>query len=191
MGIENVLVVSSNENGIALITDLLSASDTFSIQCAHSGSQARRMISNQDYDLLVINCPLSDEFGHDLGQYAMQAASSDVLLLVKGDLADDIQAKVENDGIFVVSKPVSRPFFYQAFKMVCASRRRVLGLKDENIRLQNKIQEIRLVDRAKYALMQYLQMTEPQAHRYIEKRAMDLRLTRKEVAQSILNTYET
>ena len=191
MEIENVLVASSTENGISLITELLAADDSFSIQCARSGSQARRMILENDYDLVIVNCPLSDEFGHEFGQYAMQAASSDVLLLVKGEIADDIQAKVENDGIFVVSKPVSRPFFYQAFKMVCASRRRVLGLQNENVRLQNKIQEIRLVDRAKYALMQYLNMTEPQAHRYIEKRAMDLRLTRKEVAQSILNTYET
>ena len=38
--------------------------------------------------------------------------------------------------------------------------------------------------------MQYLKLTEPQAHRYIEKQAMDTRKTRKEVAQSILLRYE-
>lgn len=47
-----------------------------------------------------------------------------------------------------------------------------MRLKSENERLQEKIAEIRLVDRAKCALIQYADMTEPQAHRYIEKQAM-------------------
>ena len=48
-----------------------------------------------------------------------------------------------------------------------------------------------MVDRAKCAMIQYLNMTEPQAHRYIEKQAMDLRITKKEVARGILETYDT
>jgi response regulator NasT len=34
-------------------------------------------------------------------------------------------------------------------------------------------------------------MTEGQAHRYIEKQAMDMRTPRKEIAENILKTYET
>ena len=48
-----------------------------------------------------------------------------------------------------------------------------------------------MVDRAKCALIQYLGFTEPQAHRYIEKQAMDLRQTRREVAESILKSDES
>ena len=48
-----------------------------------------------------------------------------------------------------------------------------------------------MVNRGKYALMQYLHMTEPQAHRYIEKQAMDLRKNRQEIAERILETYES
>ena len=53
----------------------------------------------------------------------------------------------------------------------------------------NQIEEIRLVDRAKCALIQYLSFTEQQAHRHIEKQAMDMHIT-KEVALGILKTYE-
>lgn len=49
----------------------------------------------------------------------------------------------------------------------------------------------RLIDRAKRTLMRYLGFTEPQAHRYIEKHAMDLRVTRAEVARGILKIYES
>ena len=52
------------------------------------------------------------------------------------------------------------------------------------------MEEIRLVDRAKCALIQYLSLTEPMAHRYIEKEAMDRRVSRREVAEGILRTYE-
>lgn len=51
-------------------------------------------------------------------------------------------------------------------------------------------EEMSLIDRAKLALMLYLNMSEPMAHRYIEKRAMDMRLTKKEIAKNILKTYE-
>ena len=53
-----------------------------------------------------------------------------------------------------------------------------------------KGEEIRLVDRAKCVLIQVLSMTEPQAHRYLEKEAMDRRVTRREVAEQVLRTYE-
>ena len=92
--------------------------------------------------------------------------------------------------MLVLGKPLGRAMFYQALKMVTAAHRRMMGLKSENLQLQKKIDEIRLVDRAKCALIQYLSMTEAQAHRYIEKQAMDRRTTRGRVAQSIIEIYE-
>lgn len=64
------------------------------------------------------------------------------------------------------------------------------NLKNQNQKLQNKIDEIRLINRAKCVLIQCLSMTEQQAHRYIEKQSMDLRQSRSTTAESILKTYE-
>ncbi len=50
--------------------------------------------------------------------------------------------------------------------------------------------EQRLIIRAKRTLMLYLNMSEAAAHRYIDKRATDMRLTKKEIAKNILKTYE-
>jgi len=90
----------------------------------------------------------------------------------------------------IVSKPINRSLLYQATKLAYSTHSRVLGYKRENIKLQSKIEEIRLVDRAKYALIQYLNMTEQQAHRYIEKQAMDMRVSKKEISEGIIRTYE-
>ncbi len=53
-----------------------------------------------------------------------------------------------------------------------------------------KMDEIRLVNRAKWALISNLGMDEPQAHRYIEKHAMDMRICKREASETIIKTYE-
>ena len=51
------------------------------------------------------------------------------------------------------------------------------------------MEEIRLVNRAKWLLIGELKMDEPSAHRYIEKQAMDRCVSKGEVARGILRTY--
>ena len=51
------------------------------------------------------------------------------------------------------------------------------------------MEEIRLVNRAKWILIQHLKMNESDAHRYIEKRAMDTCVSRREIAENIIKTY--
>ena len=72
-----------------------------------------------------------------------------------------------------------------------SAQRRVRGLKKENAKLQNKIVTIKKIDRAKCALIQYLNMSEEQAHKYIERQAMDRQVTREKIAESILKMYES
>ena len=50
--------------------------------------------------------------------------------------------------------------------------------------------EIQLINRAKLLLIEKLGKSESEAHRFIEKQAMDLRKTKKEVAESIIGTYD-
>ncbi|MCI8441077.1 MAG: ANTAR domain-containing protein [Provencibacterium sp.] len=157
---------------------------------AQSGAAARRLLCENDYELVLINAPLSDEFGHDLALHAVQCSQAGVLLIVRNEQADAVAAKVEDEGVFILGRPLSRELFYQAVKLVKAARRRLMGMQQENRRLQGKIEEIRLCGRAKCALIQYCGYTEPQAHRYMEKQAMDERRTRREIAEEILKIYE-
>ena len=52
------------------------------------------------------------------------------------------------------------------------------------------MEEIRLVNRAKWLLIEKENMTEPEAHRYIEKQAMDHCVSRKAIAQQLIETYQ-
>ena len=74
--------------------------------------------------------------------------------------------------------PVSAPTFKEAIRMetlrlLCITRERLRGMEKKAVTLQEKMEEIRLVNRAKWLLIEELKMTEQEAHRYIEKQAMD------------------
>ena len=50
--------------------------------------------------------------------------------------------------------------------------------------------DIRTINRAKWLLIEQLRMTESEAHYYIERQAMDTRLSRREVAENIIRSYD-
>ncbi len=187
---DSVLIVSSSDKSIGLLSQLINSWSVTKITSTKSSGEARRLVNTLDYDLVIINTPLSDEFGDELSASITDMSSSGVILIIQNEIADEISSKVSDYGVLVVSKPIVRQVFFQALKLAIASKKRMSGLISENNLLQKKIEEIRLVTRAKCILIQYLNMTEEQAHRYIEKQAMDMRSARKEVAQKILDKYE-
>ena len=63
-------------------------------------------------------------------------------------------------------------------------------VNDTRKAIEEKMEEIRLVNRAKWLLIEELNMTEQEAHRYIEKQAMDRCVTKRAVAEQILSTYK-
>lgn len=187
---DSVLIVSSSEKGRSFLEELVNLNSYKEIVTAGCSSEARHILTERNFDLCIINAPLSDESGTDLALNIVDKATVQVMLIVRSEIAEEISARVEEFGVFVVSKPINRQVFWNALKLMTASCNRMKVLKDENVQLHRKIEDIKFIDRAKCVLIEYLKMTESEAHRFIEKQSMDLRISRKEVAVRILRTYE-
>ena len=114
-----------------------------------------------------------------------------VILLVPGESYDQVCYKVEDDGVLTLGKPLSGQALQTAIRLATALRAKLQKLDKKNQALQEKMQDIRTVNRAKWLLMEQLRMTENEAHYYIEKQAMDMRLSRREVAENIIRSYDT
>jgi response regulator NasT len=187
---DSVLIVSNTASTLGILADLLKMQAFSRIVSTATGSESRRALGESNFDLVIIDTPLSDEFGDAFALHAAEATSAGVILLTAGDTLYEMNEAVEEAGVFALPKPAPPGLFYQSVKLLLASRKRELRLLDENRQLQGKLQEIRVIDRAKCVLIQYLNMTEFQAHRYIEKQAMDLRQSKVVIAENILKTYE-
>jgi response regulator NasT len=107
----SVLLVSSSERGKDFLSELLRAHDFSEITTVKSGSEARRLLNQKDFELVVINAPLRDESGEELSLMVTDTSMVGVILIVRSEIADDVSAKVENNGVFVLPKPLSRSYF--------------------------------------------------------------------------------
>ena len=187
----SLLIVCSSEKSRDMIHALIAAQSFSSVTDADCGAEARQMMLSDSFDLVIINTPLSDEYGHELALDFAERTGSGVILLTKNEQYDELSYRVGKYGVVTLPKPIYRPMFEQSLQMLSAVRRRLYKMEEENAKLKVKMEEIRRVDMAKCLLIESLGMTEAEAHRYIEKRAMDTRAAKVEVADSIIKTYKT
>lgn len=185
-----VMIVAATANSSDTLSGFLNEECKTDITVCRSGIEARRAASVNDFDFVIVNTPLCDEFGIDLSMSIAGYSDACVMMIVKCENADDIADKVRESGVFVLSKPFSKPSFIQAIHFMQVAYMRTKNYKTENNILMKKIEDIRLVDRAKCVLIERLGMTEQQSHHYIERQAMDLRSSKHDVAKNIIKTYE-
>ena len=186
----SVLAVSASLKFVETLRTLLPEGRYGPVTVLHDAAAARRALAENSYGLVLINTPLPDEFGTRLALDACESSSAGVLLLVKAEHCPDIEAQVSAHGVLTLAKPTSAQLFAQTLRLLCITRERLRGMEKKAVTLQEKMEEIRLVNRAKWLLIEELKMTEQEAHRYIEKRAMDRCVTRRAVAEQILSTYQ-
>ena len=185
-----VLIVTAVDKIFEQTTSLFPASSSQTADRAVSINEAQRKISDRPYDLVIIGAPLPDDFGVRFAMDVSRSPATVAMLLVRTELYDDVYAKVVEYGVFVMRLPTSPSVVRQAFDWLIATRERLRGLEKKTVSLQDKMDEIRLVNRAKWALITHLNMTEEAAHRYLEKQAMDRCLPKRTIAEDILRVYK-
>ena len=186
----SVLIVTASDSFVSSVMPLLPVTDYWPVTTVRSVSEARRRIVETDFDIVLINAPLPDDFGMRLAIDICTNSGAGVLLMVKSDLFNDIYAKVVSYGVITLSKPTNLQMVAQNLRILCATRERMRQMQARQATVEEKIEEIRLVNRAKWLLIECLGMTEPEAHRYIEKQSMDERISKREVAENIIKTYK-
>ena len=186
----SVLIVTASDSFTNSIMPLLPVTDYWPVTTVRSVGEARRRIAETDFDIVLINAPLPDDFGMRLAIDICTNSGAGVLLMVKNDLFNDIYAKVISYGVITLSKPTNLQMVAQNLRILCATRERLRQMEAKQATVEEKIEEMRLVNRAKWLLIECLGMTEPEAHRYIEKQSMDERISKREVAENIIKTYK-
>ncbi|MFI3312878.1 MAG: ANTAR domain-containing protein [Eubacteriales bacterium] len=187
---KRALVVSAVEKATEFFVETLGDINIKEIVKCRSGEEARLAMAEDSFDLVVINHPLVGEAGESLSRYAAKKAGMKVILAVKAQDYPNIAKEMTPRGIFTVSKPTNRQIFGAVLQSAQVSYFAGLAKEEEISRLRQKLEDIKIVDRAKCMLISNFSMDEQQSHRYIEKQAMDLRISRRKVAENILKAYE-
>lgn len=185
----NILIAGKTEEICDSIAQLLLELDCDNISTFTSGAIIRD-VDISKFDSVIISTPLSDEFGLDLVADISKDAKNGIVVLAKREIADEVQKKIRFTGAFVLPRPFNKALLVQTIKLAEIAHIGMAKLEEENRQLSQQLSDMKIVNRAKSMLMQYLNLTEEQAHRHIQKQAMDLRKTQRAVAEDILKTYQ-
>lgn len=185
----SVLVVSASDNFNSALNDLLPESKYHPVHTVTSISSAKRVVAERAFDFVIINSPLPDDNGSHFAIDACTSKGTVVLLLVRNDIYAQIYDRTAEYGVFTLSKPTVKATMTKALEWMASARERLRRFEKKTLSIEEKMEEIRLVNRAKWLLIDELKMSEPDAHRYIEKQAMDRCISKREVAEEIVKTY--
>ena len=187
---ESALIVSATTKSVAYLSELVSAASFNQVISLPSCGEARRLLLERDFDLVIINAPLKDESGESLARHVATKGMSQVILIVDSEFCEAVSEINENEGILTISKPLDKAIFWAMLKLANVTHNRLRNINAENAKLKQRIEDIRIVDRAKCLLISHLSMSEQDAHRLIEKQAMDLRASKRSIAEGIIKIYE-
>ncbi len=187
--IYSVLIVSASEKFIASIKELLSDFRFYPVDEETSTSGAKRVLAERTYDFIIINSPLPDSDGIRFAIDTSRGKNTVALIMVRNELYNEVFEKASPYGAYILPKPTSKQIITQALDWMVSTRERLRSLENKSISLEDKMQEIRVVNRAKWLLISELKMTESDAHRYIEKHSMDRCISKKAMAEEIIKIY--
>lgn len=188
MSDEKKIVIFSQHNDTADKLCLAAGESGFANIISSDGTNYSEILK-EDTSLVIVNAPLKNEFGLELAVNCLEYGCG-VIIAAPQKVCGEIAAKIGSRDIFILPKPFNHTTLLQTVRFVMLTKASSDVLKTEKEQLEGKLRDTKLIDRAKCVLVQYLRISEKDAHRQIQKRAMDMRTTQAEVAKDIIKTYE-
>ena len=151
--------------------------------------EAERKLAQLDPALVVWQC---DAPGLPaLRQCVRLAESSETvfLLLVRPGTYEAVWRFVQAAGICVMSWPAPQEVFRQTLRNLLLLKKSLRAMQEKTDQLQSQLQDMKRIQKAKSLLMNQLGMSEADAHRWIEKAAMDRCVKKREIAETIIRMY--
>lgn len=183
----SILLVSGSDKFNRGLLSALPEHRFYPVRITGGVTEARRELVERSYDIVIINTPLPDDFGTRLAIDLSGDIGLGVLMFVRSENFNEIYSQVAEYGILAVQKPATGQIVAQSLYLLCATRERLRRIEKKAASLEEKMEEIRLVNRAKWLLIDKEGMSEQDAHRLIEKRAMDKCVTKGSVAKDIID----
>lgn len=182
---KKILVISSCKKKLDIIENL----ENCIIDRVEDVSNVNNLFKNNSYDAIVIDYPLKTEDGVASAIEFTNSTNVGIMILTNSTMAKKIYPIAEHFGFFCVEKTAKLDFFRQAINLVFTMSKRLKHYAKKNEHLEEKVEEIKLISRAKLLLVTKLAFTEEEAHRYIEKQAMNRCVKKVVIAYDIINNY--
>ena len=152
---------------------------------AADGAQAIELAQLHKPDLAILDVKMPVLDGISAAEKIIDIAP--VLMLTAFSQRDLVERARDAGVMAYVVKPFSIGDLVPAIEIAISRHTQMRSLADEVKDLHERLETRKLIDRAKGILMQALNLSEPEAFSWIQRAAMDRRLTMKEVAAAVIS----
>ena len=155
-----------------------------------SAREADYVLQESPCDVVVIDSSIPFRQASGIAAAAAADGRAHVLLLSEQEFYDEAASYGEEHGFMALPAPADPVLLKQSLGMMANASARIHALEERAEDLQARMEDLRLVDRAKLILVQQFKMSEKEAHKFIEKNAMDRCVKRRVIAENIIRTYQ-
>jgi response regulator NasT len=180
------IVVAEDEALIRMdLIEMLKEAGYEVIAQASDGAQAIELVREHKPDLAILDVKMPILDGISAAEEII--ATCPVLMLTAFSQRELVDRARDAGVMAYVLKPFTINDLVPAIEIAISRHLQMKTLAEEVADLHDRLETRKIIDRAKGILMAALNLTEPQAFSWIQKAAMDRRLTMKEVAQAVIS----
>ena len=180
------ILVAEDETLIRMdLVEMLTEAGYEVIAQASNGEEAISLANLHKPDLAILDVKMPVLDGISAAEKIITVAP--VLMLTAFSQKDLVDRARDAGAMAYVVKPFTINDLTPAIEISISRHRQMKSLEAEVADLHDRLETRKVIDRAKGILMQALNLSEPQAFSWIQKAAMDRRITMKEVAEAVIN----
>jgi two-component system, response regulator PdtaR len=180
------ILVAEDEAIIRLdLVEMLTEAGYQVIAEATNGVEAIALAKEHKPDLAILDVKMPELDGISAAQEIIGIAP--VLMLTAFSQRELVERARDAGAMAYVVKPFSISDLVPAIEIAISRHQQLKALQSEVADLHERLETRKVIDRAKGILMQALNLTEPAAFSWIQRAAMDRRMTMKQVAQAVIS----
>ncbi len=184
----NRVLVAEDETLIRLdIVETLTGAGFEVVGQAGDGEEAVRLAMELEPDLIVMDVKMPNMDGITAAEEILKELSCAIVMLTAFSQTELVERASEAGAMAYVVKPFGPADLIPAVEIALSRHSQMESLEDEIADLADRLETRKRVDRAKGLLMEKMEMTEPEAFRWIQKTSMDRRLSMREVADAVID----
>ena len=157
----------------------------FHVLEGQNGRDALSVVGSQPIDLVVTDLNMPEMDGITAAEQIITLAP--VLMLTAFSQRELVERARDAGVMAYVVKPFSISDLVPAIEIAISRHRQMKSLEDEVADLYERLETRKIIDRAKGILMKAMGLTEPESFSWIQKTAMDRRISMKQVAQAVIS----
>jgi response regulator NasT len=153
---------------------------------AGDGERAVALAEELRPDLVVLDVKMPRLDGISAAQRIAEQRIAPVVILTAFSQRELVERARDAGAMAYLVKPFTKADLVPAVEMAVSRFAELQLLEAEVADLSERLETRKAVDRAKGVLQQRLELSEPDAFRWIQKTAMDLRLSMRQVADGVI-----